>query len=181
MADKTKKLKDELNLKKQKWEVMINFYFEKLDNCIVALTSIDEIKNKLTTLIGKQRNDDIIFYKSIINSSYYYYSESLKVRKLKFIKDLSYIWNKLDEKKELDELTKYNVNLILKDFCELYEEIIITKQYNTSLLWVKNEKVITLQEFEDELSTILKYHVNIISSFETSIINEAKFFCPRNN
>jgi hypothetical protein len=32
MAEKNKKLKDELNLKKQKWEVMINFYFEKLDN-----------------------------------------------------------------------------------------------------------------------------------------------------
>ncbi len=170
----------ELNLKKQKWETMFNFYLETLDNCTLALTSISEIKNKLTTLIGNQRKDDIIFYKSIITSSYYYYSESLKVRKLKIIKDLNYIWTKLDEKKSLVELNKGTFSLLLKDFCKLYEDIIIAKQHNTSLTWVKDDKIITIQEVEDELNEILKYHMKIISSFETSVKNETSFYCSRN-
>ena len=46
MGDKVKKMTDELNTKIKKWETMIDFYFQTLDNCIMALTSIEDIKNK---------------------------------------------------------------------------------------------------------------------------------------
>lgn len=177
MSKIKEKMIQEFKEKMIKWEEKFNFYLLIETKCIEFISSMGEIKNKLTTLIGNQRTDDIIFYKSIINSSYYYFNESLKVRKLKYIKDLTYIWKKIDDKKSIVELNNSSFSSLLKDFSKLFEDIAIAKQYNTPLSWVKDDKVISVKEIEEELTDILAYHLNIISFFHTSIKNECEFYC----
>lgn len=163
------------------WEKQFNLYLNKEVECTNALSSILIIKNTLTSLIGNQRIDDIIFYKSIINSSYFYLSESLKKRKLKMINDLNYIWAKIDSKKSLNELNKGNFASLLKDFKKLIDDVIIARKHNTVLAWVKDDTIMSLLDIETEINNILNYHLRIITSFCISIKNEELFYCSNKN
>lgn len=171
----------EFKMKMSTWEESFNTYMENELQCTNKLNLILEIKKNLTKLIGNQRKDDILFYKSIIDNSYYYYTKSLNVRKIKFIKDLSFIYNKLDDRKTFTELNKVNFSTLLKDFAKLVDDAKTAKENNTVLSWVKDDTIISLQETEKELDDIMKYHVNLINSFYKSIENEANFYCGNKN
>ena len=56
-------------------------------------------------LIGNQKKEDIVFYKSLVDNSHFYLLNSLKIRKLKFQKDLNQIMIALDSSKKLDDLS----------------------------------------------------------------------------
>ena len=55
--------------------------------------------------------DDITFYKSIIDNSHFYLTNSIKIRKTKFINDLNYIWNLINNSKQMDDLTTFCTSL----------------------------------------------------------------------
>jgi len=171
----------EFKIKISNWEASFNSYLDIELQCTNKLNQILEIKNNLTKLIGNQRNDDMLFYKSIINNSYYYYTKSLNVRKIKFIKDLSFIYTKLDDRKTFTDLNKLNFSTLLKDFSKLVDDAKIAKDNNTVLSWVKDDTIISLRETEKELDDIMKYHVNLMNSFYKSIENEANFYCGNKN
>jgi hypothetical protein len=171
----------EFKIKISNWEATFNSYLDNELQCTNKLNLILEIKNNLTKLIGNQRKDDILFYKSIIDNSYYYYTKSLNVRKIKFIKDLSFIYTKLDDRKTFTELNKSNFSTLLKDFTKLVDDAKTAKENNTVLSWVKDDTIISLQETEKELDDIMKYHVNLMNSFYKSIENEANFYCGNKN
>jgi aspartate/tyrosine/aromatic aminotransferase len=135
----------EFKMKMSTWEESFNSYLENELKCTNKINLILEIKNNLTKLIGNQRKDDILFYKSIIDNSYYYYTKSLNVRKIKFIKDLSFIYTKLDDRKAFIELNKVNFSTLLKDFANSVDSIkiycfmsIIRKRLNFNLLCFNN-------------------------------------------
>jgi hypothetical protein len=159
------------------WDKIFKEYQEARESCGTHIQSILEIKNNLSKLIGNQKKDDILFYKSIIYNSYYYLNKSLEIRKLKFIKDLNYIWHKIDDRKKFTELNNSNFTTLLKDFRKAVDDIYITKLNNTSLSWVKDDTIVSLEEINKELDDILNYHLRLINSFLASVINEYNFFC----
>jgi len=161
----------------KRWDKIFKDYQDADIKCTTNIHSILEIKNNLSKLIGNQRKDDIVFYKSIIDNSYYYLAKSLEIRKLKFIKDLNYIWQKIDDRKTLTELNTSNFATLLKDFKKIVDDMYIAKLNNTSLSWVKDDTIISLEETYKEIDDILNYHLRLINSFLISVINEYSFFC----
>jgi hypothetical protein len=161
----------------KKWDKIFKDYQDADAQCTSQIHSIMEIKNNLSKLIGNQRKDDIMFYKSIIDNSYYYLEKSLEIRKLKFIKDLNYIWHKIDDRKTLSELNTSNFSTLLKDFKKVVDDMYIAKLNNTSLSWVKDDTIISLEETHKEIDDILNYHLRLIKSFLNSVSNEHNFFC----
>ena len=159
------------------WDKIFKDYQEAELKCTNYIHSILEIKNNLSKLIGNQRKDDILFYKSIIENSYYYLEKSLEVRKIKFIKDLNYIWHKIDDRKTLTELNNSNFTTLLKDFRKIVDDMYIAKLNNTSLSWVKDDTIISLEETYKEIDDILNYHLRLIGSFLNNVSNEYNFFC----
>ena len=73
------------------WEEKFNRYCDLETKCIANIAAISEIKNNLKKLLGNQKKDDIVFYKSLIDNSHFYLLSSLKIRKIKFLKDLNYL------------------------------------------------------------------------------------------
>ena len=161
------------------WEGKYNKYNELEILCTTNINSIIEIKNNLKNLLGHQDKDDMIFYKSIIDNSIFYLSNSLKIRKIKFLKDLNNIWNKINESKHMDELNKIYFQSLLKDYKQLAEEIMITKKNNIILNWVKDDKIENLQDFENYFSDVMKYHVKLIQSLTYCIEFEKTFYCGK--
>ncbi len=159
------------------WDKIFKDYQDANIKCTAHLQSILEIKKNLSKLIGNQRKDDILFYKSIIENSYFYLEKSLNVRKLKFIKDLNYIWHKIDNRKTFTELNNNNFTILLKDFKKVVDDMYIAKLNNTSLSWVKDDKIVSLEETYKEIDDIINYHLRLINSFLASVINEYNFFC----
>jgi hypothetical protein len=51
------------------WEEMFNKYCELELKCVNNINGILEIKNNLKKLLGNQKKDDILFYKSLIDNS----------------------------------------------------------------------------------------------------------------
>ena len=160
-----------------KWNKIFKDYQEVVDKCTMYINSILEIKNNLSKLIGIQRKDDINFYKSIIENSYYYLTKSLEIRKLKFIKDLNYIWYKINNCKTLSELNNSNFAILLKDFKKVVNDMYIAKLNNISLSWVKDNTIVSLEERYTEFDNILNYHIRLINTFLNNVINEYNFFC----
>lgn len=159
------------------WDKIFKDYQDAEIKCTTHIHSILEIKNNLSKLIGNQRKDDILFYKSIIENSYFYLYKSLGVRKLKFIKDLNYIWHKIDDRKTLTELNNSNFATLLKDFRKVVDDMYIAKLNNTSLSWVKDDTIISLEETCKEINDIINYHLRLINSFLENVTNEYNFFC----
>lgn len=159
-----------------KWEEYFTRYCDHEKKCIDNLSAILEIKNNLKKLLGNQKKDDILFYKSLIESSHFYLSNSLKVRKIKFLKDLNYIWNIIDERKQMDEINKSNFMALLKDYDKLADDINTAKKNNTILTWVKDDKIENLIELEKEFYEIMEYHLKLIEFFSSIIELEKTFY-----
>jgi len=162
-----------------KWENKFNTYLEFEIKCNVLITQISEIKNNLVKLLGNQKKDDIVFYKSLIDNSFFYLTNSLKIRKIKLLKDLNYIWNLLDNKKIVDELNKTNFQSLMKDYRKMADEINQAKKNNTMLTWVKDDRIESLQEIEGELDEIMDYHLKLIQFFHSSVELEKIFYCGK--
>jgi hypothetical protein len=159
------------------WEAKFINYCEIEKICIANLTDIYETKQNLIKLLGKQKKDDITFYKSIIDNSYFYLTSSLKIRKTKFLKDLNYVWFQIDNFKQMDEINRCNFMALLKDYQKMADDINYAKQNNTILYWVKDDKVESLQQIEKDMNEILTYHINIMEYFNKFILMERNFFC----
>ena len=161
------------------WEDKFNKYNELEILCTTNINNILEIKNNLKNLLGHQDKDDMIFYKSIIDNSIFYLSNSLKIRKIKFLKDLNNIWQKINENKHMNELNKIYFQSLLKDYRKLAEEIMITKKNNIILNWVKDDKIENLQDFENYFTDIMKYHLKLIESLSACVELEKNFYCGK--
>ena len=164
-----------------KWENRFNTYLEFDNKCVVMIDEINNIKLNLKNLLGNQKKDDIIFYNSLIDNSFFYLSSSLKIRKTKLLKDLNYIWNQFDDKKTLKDLNKTDFAILMKDYKKLADEITSTKQHNTMLKWVKNDRFESLQEAENELNEIFEYHLKLMEHFFNFVDLEKKFYCENKN
>ncbi len=161
------------------WEEKFNKYCEHEIKCINSIASILEIKNNLKKLLGNQKKDDILFYKSLIDNSHFYLNSSLKIRKIKFLKDLNYLWGLIDERKQMDEVNKSNFMSLLKDYRKMAEDIAQAKKNNTVLTWVKDDKVENLQEFENDFREVMEYHIKLIEFFSSSVELEKAFYCGK--
>lgn len=162
-----------------KWDDYFTQYCNYEKKCIENINAIGEIKNNLKKLLGNQKKDDILFYKSLIESSYFYLTNSLKVRKIKFLKDLNFIWSRIDERKQMDEVNKSNFMALLKDYDKMADDINSAKKNNTILTWVKDDKVESLQDLEKDFDEILEYHVKLIEFFSSSVELEKAFYCGK--
>ena len=161
------------------WDDFFTQYCNYERKCIESLTAIGEIKNNLKKLLGNQKKDDILFYKSLIESSYFYLTNSLKVRKIKFLKDLNHLWSRIDERKQMDEVNKSNFMALIKDYDKMADDINAAKKNNTVLTWVKDDKVVSLQELEKDFYEIMEYHVKLIEFFSSSVELEKAFYCGK--
>jgi hypothetical protein len=162
-----------------KWESKFNTYLDVEITCNTLITEISEIKNNLVKLLGNQKKDDIVFYKSLIDNSFFYLTNSLKIRKMKLLKDLNYIWNLLDNKKTIEELNKTNFQSLLKDYRKMADDINQAKKNNTMLTWVKDDRIESLHEIESELDEIMDYHLKLIQFFHSSVELEKIFYCGK--
>lgn len=178
------------------WEEKFNKYCELEELCNTNINNIIDIKNNLKNLVGQrerringqhnncknyqQEKDDMIFYQSIIDNSVFYLLNSLKIRRIKFLKDLNIVWEKLnDNNNKNKELNKIFFQSLLKDYKKLADDINISKKNNITLNWIKDEKIENLQEFEIFLTEIIKYHLKLIESLYILINHEKKFYCDK--
>ena len=161
------------------WEEKFNKYLDFESKCNTNINAIIEIKNNLKKLLGNQKKDDVQFYKSLIDNSYFYLNSSLKIRKIKFLKDINYIWAMIDERKMMDEINRSNFSAMLKDYRKLSDDIINAKKNNTSLNWVKDDKIENLTDVERELNEIMEYHLKLIEFFHSSVMIEKTFYCGK--
>ena len=162
-----------------KWEDEFNVYIETENKCNALINEISEIKNNLKKLLGTQKADDVVFYKSLIDNSFFYLTNSLKIRKIKMTKDLNHIWNQLDTKKIIDELNKSNFQTLMKDYRKMADDINHAKKNNTALTWVKDDRVESLNEIEKEMDEIMEYHLKLIQFFHSSVELEKIFYCGK--
>ena len=121
----------------QKWETLFTTYLEFENKCSSLLNEIQVIKNNLKKLLGNQKQDDLLFYKSMIDNSYFFFTNSLKIKKLKLIKDLNHIWSELDSKKTVDELTIQTFQNIIKDYKRGGNISLYKKVYSKNILGKK--------------------------------------------
>jgi len=161
-----------------KWTTEFDTYIDTETKCLKLMESIGEIKTNLKKLIGNQKKDDIIFYKSLVENSYFYLSNSLKIRKIKFLKDINYVYEKLN-KKNLDELNKSNFSAFLKDYRKIADDINQAKKNSTELTWVKDDTIANLTEIEKDMKDFMAYHLNLIEFFHSSVELEKKFYCGK--
>jgi len=162
-----------------KWDTIFSVYLDTESQCMILINEISEIKNNLKKLLGLQKPDDIVFYKSLIDNSFFYLTNSLKIRKLKMTKDLNYIWNQLDNKKIIEDLNKSNFQALLKDYRKMADDINQAKKNNTMLTWVKDDRVESLHEIEKEMEEIMDYHSKLIQFFHSSVELEKIFYCGK--
>lgn len=159
------------------WTSKFLNYCELEKKCLSNINSINEIKQNLTKLLGEQKKDDVIFYKSIIDNSFFYLSNSIKIRKNKFLKDLNIIWHQIDDFKHMDEVNQSNFTALLKDYEKMADDINYAKENNTILIWVKDDKVESLLNIENEMNEVMMYHNKIIEYFNTYVEYEKNFYC----
>ena len=161
------------------WEEQFNNYCDYETKCNNNINFISEIKNNLNKYLGKQKKDDILFYKSLIDTSHFYLSNALKIRKIKLLKDLNYLWSKIDDRKVMDEVNKSNFIALIKDYRKISEDIMSAKNNNTILTWVKDDNVESLRDLEEEFTEIMNYHIKLIEFFTASTELEKAFYCGK--
>ena len=164
------------------WEALFDNYIEIEKNCISNINSINEIHINLNKLVGRQREDDLHFYNSIIENTNHFLNGSIKIRKIKFKKDLNYIWNLVNKTSEVNnfntgEVNKSKFSHLIKDFTKLYSEINLTQKNNTPLTWVKNDSIQNFKEIELEMDQVMLYHIKLITSFFKLTDLEITFYC----
>jgi hypothetical protein len=159
------------------WNAKFINYCELEKKCLSNINCISDIKQNLSRLLGEQKKDDILFYKSIIDNSHFYLNSSIKIRKNKFLKDLNVIWTQIDSFKHMDEVNLSNFTALLKDYEKMADDINYAKENNTVLVWVKDDKVESLLSIENDMNEIMAYHVKIIDYFNTYVEHEKNFYC----
>jgi len=161
------------------WNNLFIKYCECEKKCIDNIKSIGEIKMNLKSLLGNQKKDDFMFYKSLIENSYFYLSNSLKIRKIKILNDLNNIWSRIDERKHMDKINENNFSALIKDYTKLIDDIETAKKNNTTLSWVKNNKIESLYDLEKDMYEILNYHLKLIDFFYLTVELEMTFYCGK--
>ena len=178
--DITMNIARNMSINISKWNEFFINYVKIEDKCIEDINNILEIKNSLDKLLGNQKKDDIDFYKSIIDSSYYYLTSSLKIRKHKILKDLNEIWIRINPNKSMVKLDKSNFTSLIKDYEKLSKDIYNSRINNTTLAWVKNDTIDSLQKIENSFNEIIIYHSNLISYLSNMTHLDKTFYCSRN-
>jgi hypothetical protein len=59
------------------------------------------------------------------------------------------------------------------------DDIFQAKQHNTVLIWVKDDKVESLQELENLINEVMLYHNKLIEFFSASVELEKAFYCGK--
>ena len=170
---------DNINPNIIKWNEKFEKYLSHIRKCEENINFICEVKNNLNNMIGNQIRDDVHFYKSIISNSYFYLTNSLKIRKIKFLKDLNYLWRQVNEMGKINEIESGTFNDILKDYKKKTETIIDASNNNTSLRWVKHDKIDSLIQFEKDMDEILEYHLVLIDYFMQYTNLEMTFYSKK--
>lgn len=182
-----------------KWTNTFSDYLNIEIECNKKLAIINNIIVNLNKLLGNQKTDDLIFYISLINNSHYYLTHSLKILKIKFIKDLNGIWNIISseslifsqdsqkssktilEEPRFEVLNKLNFDRMIKEYKKKVDNIIIDKNNNSyNIKWVKNDKYENLSHFDNELNETLEYHTKLINQFKKVIDIETNFYNSEN-
>ena len=153
------------------WEEQFTKYCSYENKCINNINYIGEIKNNLNKFLGKQKKDDVLFYKSLIETSHFYLNNALKIRKIKFLKDMNYLWGKIDERKNMDEVNKSNFMALIKDYRKISEDILSAKSNNTTLIWVKDDKV---EMKIDDILVVPEYYSNVLQQLSSSFTKKCK-------
>lgn len=170
---------DNTNNNIDNWNNLFIKYSECEKKCVDNINAIGDIKKNLKNLLGNQKNDDLMFYRSLIESSYFYLTNSLKIRKIKILKDLNHIWSRIDERKQMDKINENNFSALIKDYTKMIDDINTTKKNNTTLTWVKNDKIENLNDLEKDIYEILEYHLKLIEYFNLSVELEMTFYCGK--
>jgi hypothetical protein len=97
----------------------------------------------------------------------------------KGVKDLNYIWTCIDKNKQMDKINKDNFLSLINDYDKMVYNISTAKKNNTILTWVKDDKIESLHDLEKEFHEIMKYHINLIKSFSSSVELEKVFYCGK--
>ena len=92
---------------------------------------------------------------------------------------MNYLWSKIDERKQMDEINKSNFLSLLKDYRKMSEDILSAKNNNTMLIWVKDDKVESLNELEKDFKEIMDYHIKLIEFFASNVELEKAFYCGK--
>lgn len=166
------------NNQTHKWNNMFIKYCEYEKKCVENINAIEKIKINFTKLLGNQKKDDLLFYKSLIENSYFYLSNSLKIRKKKILNDLNYIWSCIDDKKQMDEVNENNFSDLIKDYEKMITNINLEKK-NMALSWVKNNNIENFNDLEKNINEILEYHLKLIEYFCLSVELEKRFYCEK--
>lgn len=161
------------------WDEKFDRYIELSNNIQNLLSEIDAIKNNLDSLLGNQKEEDIGFYKALIENSLNYYKISFKIRKTKMLKDITTVWQKIDERKKFEEINKSNFQSFIKDFKKFADDANQARKNNTILSWVKNDRVENIALIEADFNEILNYHLKLIDYFNTSVQFEKIFFAGK--
>jgi hypothetical protein len=170
---------DNVNPNIKRWNELFENYLNSIKKCEKDINYILDIKNNVDKLIGNQVKDDITFYKSIITNSYIYLMNSLKIRKMKFLKDLNYVWKQLNDSAKITEISVGLFDEIMKDYKKKADNILYASNNNTNLKWVKNDKIDTLNLFENNMNEILDYHLKLIDSFLLYTNLETQFYSKK--
>jgi hypothetical protein len=160
-----------------KWNLLFDNYLENEKICYDLLEHINNAKNNVNKLLGNHRNnDDTLFCNSIISNSLFYLSNSLKIIKIKFIKDINNILLSLNSNKKITELNKINFLFVINQYKNITDEL--NKHTTTNnMSWIKNCKSEDIFDIEHELDEALKYHLKLIKFFMTQIELEKTFYC----
>ena len=161
------------------WEEKFNKYLELEKECSKNINLINDVKNNLKKLLGNQKSDDLIFYKSLIENTYFYLFQSLKIRKIKLLNDLNFIWKMMDERKKCEEISSHNFNLLLQDYIKICRDNELAKKNNTSLKWVKDDNLKNINELEIMIGEVLDYHNKILEFFNSIVNMEKEFYCSK--
>ena len=164
------------------WLEQFKKYTEVESRCKAGIAELNSIKINLERLIGRQKKDDALFYQSIIENSYFFLENSLRIRRSKFIRDLLAISSLIENYKHI-KINPKPVNIdnssftaITNDIKDIYEEIERAKRNSSTLSWVKDDQISTLQEIEKDMSETLTYHILLIEYFEKLVIHELNFY-----
>ena len=129
------------------------------------VAQLNSLKVNLNQLIGSQKKDDVQFYRSIIENSHFYLSSSLRVRRAKFLCDISAIWGALRPGSALVSADRNIFLALTRDLTRGHETIVRAHQNCTTLSWVKRDQIDNLQEVEVDLGTTLRYHIELMTYF----------------
>ena len=156
----------------QKWFRWFKLIINEYENCSVNIIELINEKNRLNRNTEKQNGDDIGFYNSIISDCIFFLKKSIEIRRLKFKNDL----NKLDSffGKNRSNILDLSMNSFKNILEEYHSRLLI--ENTTELMWIKDDYIVSLNDWKNDIEFILNYHYYIVKSFSRTIDNELNFF-----